>query len=130
MRKKILVVDDDPDVLELLRFNFKKAGYSVGTALTGLEALKKACSLAPDLIVLDLMLPEIDGFAVLETLRRDLTTATVPVIMLTAMSGELARYTGMGAGANAYMTKPFSVREVISQTASLLEPKDAVHRDA
>src|SRR6476660_746920 len=95
MRKKILVVEDDADLVELLSFNLKRAGFSVGTATEGIEALKKARSLLPDLILLDLILPELDGFAVCEILRRDSTTASIPIVILTAMSSQLARLTGL-----------------------------------
>jgi len=120
MRKKILVVDDDPDLVGLLRFNFKKAGFAVGTAAHGIEALKKVQSVEPDLIVLDLMLPQLDGLAVLETLRRNEATAAIPVLMLTALSGELARYSGLESGANEFMTKPFQVKELLLRVRNLL----------
>src|SRR5579864_1498702 len=110
MPKKILVVDDDADVVELLCFNLKKAGFAIGTAFNGVEALKKARSIAPDLILLDLMLPELDGFAVCEILRRDPATASIPIIMVTALSTQLARLAGLEAGANAYVTKPFEFK--------------------
>src|SRR5437867_12731972 len=90
MRKTVLLVDDDPEVLELLSFNFKKAGFAVLHAADGLQAITKAGSLSPHLIVLDLMMPELDGFAVLELLRKDPATAFIPVIMLTAISGPMA----------------------------------------
>jgi two-component system alkaline phosphatase synthesis response regulator PhoP len=80
MPKKILVVEDDADVLELLCFNLKKAGYAIGTALNGVDALRKARSTLPHLILLDLMLPELDGFAVCEILRRNAQTASIPII--------------------------------------------------
>lgn len=115
MRKKILVVEDDADLVELLRFNLKKAGFAVGTAFDGIEALKKARSLLPDLILLDLMLPELDGFAVCEVLRRDPNTASVPVIILTAMSSQLARLTGLEVGANDFITKPFSSKDLLAR---------------
>lgn len=120
MRKKILVVEDDAELVELLCFNLKKAGFSVGTASDGIEALKKARSLAPDLILLDLMLPELDGFAVCETLRRDPALADVPVIVLTALSSQLARLTGLDSGANDYITKPFSPKHLLSRVRALL----------
>ncbi len=120
MRKKILVVEDDADLVELLRFNLKKAGFAVGTALDGIEALKKARSLVPDLVLLDLMLPELDGFAVCEVLRRDPSTASVPVIMVTAMSSQLARLTGLEAGATDYITKPFNIRDLLSRIQTAL----------
>ena len=115
MRKKILVVEDNADQVELLRFNLKKAGFAVGTALDGIEALKKARSLLPDLILLDLMLPELDGLAVCEVLRRDATTASVPIIMVTAMSSQLARLTGMEAGAADFITKPFNIKDLLAR---------------
>ena len=128
MRKKILVVEDDADLVELLRFNLKKAGFAVGTAIDGIEALKKARSLLPDLILLDLMLPELDGIAVCEVLRRDPTTASVPVIMLTAMSSQLARLTGLEAGANDYVTKPFNFKDLLARVETILrrEPRSAL----
>jgi two-component system alkaline phosphatase synthesis response regulator PhoP len=124
MRKKILVVDDDADLVELLSFNLKKAGFAIGTAVDGVEALKKVRSLAPDLILLDLMLPELDGFAVCEILRRDATTASIPVIMLTALSGELGRLAGLDCGANDYVTKPFSPKQLVAKVDELLKNRD------
>jgi DNA-binding response OmpR family regulator len=120
MRKKILVVEDDADLVELLCFNLKKAGFAIGTATDGVEALKKARSVVPDLILLDLMLPELDGFAVCEILRRDPATASIPVIMLTALSSELARFAGLESGANDYITKPFSVKNLLGRIQSTL----------
>jgi DNA-binding response OmpR family regulator len=121
MRRKILVVDNDPEVVELLRFNLKRAGFAVGTAANGRLALNKACSLAPDLIVLDLMMPELDGFAVCEILRRDPVTCAIPILLLTAVSSQFARLTGLDAGASDYLTKPFSPRELVARVRSLLE---------
>ncbi len=121
MRKKILIVDDDVELVELLRFNLKRSGFAVGTASNGIEALKKACSIAPNLIILDLMLPEMDGFAVCEILRRDTATSSIPIIMLTALSSELGRLEGLSCGANDYVTKPFSPRELISRVEGLLD---------
>lgn len=120
MRKKILVVDDDAEFVELLRFNLKEAGFSIGTASNGVEALKKARSIGPDLILLDLMMPELDGFAVCEILRRDKATATIPIVILTALSGELGRLAGMEAGATEYVAKPFSPKVLVSRLKHLL----------
>jgi DNA-binding response OmpR family regulator len=120
MRKRILVVEDDLDLVELLGFNLKKAGFSVGTANDGIEALKKARSLAPDLILLDWMLPELDGLAVCEILRRDPDTASIPIIFLTAMSSQLARFTGLDAGASEYITKPFSPKLLLERIETRL----------
>lgn len=121
MRKKILVVDDDAELIELISFNLKQAGYSIGTAANGVEAIKKARSLGPDLIVLDVMMPELDGFAVCEILRRDTATATIPIMMLTAISSELGRMAAMGSGATDFLTKPFSPRLLVSRIEDLLK---------
>jgi DNA-binding response OmpR family regulator len=120
MRKKILVVEDDADLVDLLAFNLKKAGFAIGTAIDGVEAIKKARSLQPDLILLDLMLPELDGFAVCETLRRNAATASTPIIMLTALSSELARLAGMESGANEYITKPFNLKDLLARIKQAL----------
>jgi len=122
VRKKILVVEDDAELVELLSFNLKQAGFAIGTASDGVEALKKARSVSPDLILLDLMLPELDGFAVCEILRRDPATASVPIIMVTAVSSGLARLAGLEAGANDYITKPFNLKQLLARIATLLRP--------
>lgn len=129
MRKKILLVDDDMEIIEMVSFNLKKAGFSIGTASDGVEALKKARSIAPDLILLDLMLPELDGFAVCEILRRDKTTASIPIVMLTALSSELSRLAGLDCGADAYVTKPFSPRQLVSKVDDILKKRDSSLRN-
>ncbi|MCX6925117.1 MAG: response regulator [Verrucomicrobia bacterium] len=121
MPKKILIVEDDIEMVELLRFNLKAEGYALGTAADGIEALKKARSIRPDLILLDLMLPELDGFAVCDILRHDPKTASIPIIMLTAMSGQLSRLNGLDAGANVYITKPFSHSYLLQCIHDLLQ---------
>jgi len=118
---KILVVDDEPDALELVSFNLKAAGYDVVTADDGTDALKKARQHGPDLILLDVMLPEVDGLEVCKLLRRDPATATVPVIMLTAKAGEIDRVLGLELGADDYVTKPFSPRELVLRVKNLLK---------
>lgn len=124
MRKKILVVDDDADIVELLSFNLKQAGFAIGTAFDGIEALRKVRSITPDLILLDLMLPKLDGLSVCEILRRNVATASIPVILLTALSGELGRLAGLDSGATDYMTKPFSPRQLVSKVETLLRKLD------
>src|SRR5580765_662005 len=99
VRSKILVVDDEPEAVELVEFNLKQAGYVVVTAADGAEALNKARATAPDLIVLDLMLPEIAGLEVCKMLRRDPVTATIPIVMLTAKAAEIDRVVGLEIGA-------------------------------
>ena len=121
MRNRILVVEDESDLLELLSFNLKKAGFSVATAKSGIEALKKARSVSPHLILLDLMLPELDGFAVCETIRKDPHNASTPIIILTALSSELARLAGFEAGASDYLTKPFRLEELLPRIRGLLQ---------
>ncbi len=121
MRKKILVVDDDAELVELISFNLKQAGYSIGTASNGVDAIKKARTLEPDLIVLDVMMPELDGFAVCEILRRDPTTGSIPIMMLTAISSELGRMAALGSGATDFLTKPFSPRLLVSRIEDLLK---------
>jgi DNA-binding response OmpR family regulator len=121
MQKRILVVEDNSEQVELLCFNLKKAGFSIGTASDGIQAIKKAQSLLPDLILLDVMLPEMDGFAVCETLRRDPRTAAIPVIMVTAVSSILASFAGREAGASEYVTKPFSFKHLLNCINALLQ---------
>jgi DNA-binding response OmpR family regulator len=117
---KILVVDDEPDAIELIKFNLKGAGYDVLTAVDGDEALKKARALLPDLIVLDLMLPEVDGLEVCKILRRDQRISATPILMLTAKAAEIDRVLGLELGADDYVTKPFSPRELILRIKKLL----------
>jgi len=121
MKPKILVVDDEPDAVELIAFNLKAAGFEVVTADDGAEALRKARSHAPQLIVLDLMLPEIDGLEVCKLLRRDPATATIPILMLTAKAAEMDRVLGLELGAEDYVTKPFSPRELVLRIKKILE---------
>lgn len=121
MRKRILVVDDDPELVELVSFNLKRAGYAIGTASNGVEAIKKASTMAPDLILLDVMMPQLDGFAVCEILRRDSTTASIPIVMLTAITGEIGRLAGLGSGATDFLSKPFSPRLLVTRIENLLK---------
>jgi DNA-binding response OmpR family regulator len=120
VRKKILVVDDDPELIELLGFNLQMAGFIVSRAANGAEALKKVKAAIPDLIVLDVMMPEMNGFEVCEILRRNPETSGIPIIMLTAVSSELSRFAGFGAGATDYVTKPFSIKQLIGRIEELL----------
>jgi DNA-binding response OmpR family regulator len=122
-KPKILVVDDEPDAVELVEFNLKSNGYEVVTAADGEEALEKARNLLPDLIILDLMLPEVDGTEVCKILRRDQRTQAIPIIMLTAKAGEIDRVLGLELGADDYVTKPFSPRELVLRVKRLLKTK-------
>jgi DNA-binding response OmpR family regulator len=113
MQHKILVVDDEPDIVELIAYNLEAEGYAVITATSGLEALNRARAILPDLIVLDLMLPELDGVSVCEILRKLPSTAPIPVIILTAWKSEGSRSICQQSGAEEYMTKPFSPRDLV-----------------
>ena len=121
MKPKILVVDDEPDAVELIEFNLKSADYKVATADDGSEALRKARSFSPDLILLDWMLPQMDGLEVCKLLRRDPQTATIPIIMLTAKASEIDRVLGLEMGADDYLTKPFSPRELLLRIKNQLK---------
>ena len=119
-KSKILVVDDEPDAVELIEFNLKANGYEVATAADGEEALQKARAILPNLIILDLMLPEVDGMEVCKILRRDQRTQSIPIIMLTAKAAEIDRVLGLELGADDYVTKPFSPRELVLRVKRLL----------
>jgi two-component system phosphate regulon response regulator PhoB len=131
MKSRILVVDDEPDAIELIAFNLKAAGYDVTSAADGDEALKMARAVLPHLIILDLMLPGVDGLAVCKQLRRDERTAPIPIIMLTAKAAEIDRVLGLELGADDYVTKPFSPRELVLRVKRLLrsEPVPASETD-
>jgi two-component system phosphate regulon response regulator PhoB len=120
MKPKILVVDDEPDALEVLGFKLKEAGYTPVFAKDGARALTLARDEHPALIVLDLMLPEVDGLEVCKILRRDTHTAGIPIIMLTARAAEMDRVVGLEIGADDYVTKPFSPRELVLRIKKLL----------
>ena len=121
MKAKILAADDEPDALELIEVNLKSAGYEVLTAVDGREALQKARAAMPDLILLDIMLPEMDGLEVCKALRRDAATMSLPIIMLTARTAEIDRVLGLELGADDYITKPFSPRELILRVKNVLK---------
>jgi DNA-binding response OmpR family regulator len=124
MKQTILIVDDEPDAVELIEFNLRGAGFRTATAMAGDEALKKARDILPDLIVLDLMLPEVEGLEVCKILRRDPATSNVPVVMLTAKAAEVDRILGLELGADDYVTKPFSPRELVLRIKRLLRVAD------
>jgi two-component system phosphate regulon response regulator PhoB len=109
----VLIVDDERDLRTLLDFNLKQAGYKTAQASTGAEALARARSLRPSVIILDLNLPDVSGTDVCRLLRADETTRGIAVLMLTARGGEADRISGLELGADDYVTKPFSVREVV-----------------
>jgi two-component system phosphate regulon response regulator PhoB len=118
--ERILVVDDEPDILSLLVYQFSRNGFRVSTAVDGRSAISSARDEHPDLVVLDLMLPDVDGYEVLKTLREDEETHEIPVILLTARKEEEERVRGFEIGADDYVTKPFSARELVLRAKALL----------
>ena len=122
-KEHILAVDDEQDIRELVRYNLAKEGYRVSTAATGEEVITQARSLLPDLILLDLMLPEIDGFEVCKILKNDPKTSHIPIVMLTAKGEESDIVTGLELGAEDYITKPFSPRVLIARIRAILRRK-------
>jgi two-component system phosphate regulon response regulator PhoB len=120
MRRKVLVVEDDPDQLEVTRMSLKAAGFAIGTASNGIDALKKAQTVSPDLILLDILMPGMDGFAVCETLRENPTTASIPVLMLTGLCSHISQLVAFDAGATDYLIKPFVPEELVSKVEKLL----------
>jgi two-component system phosphate regulon response regulator PhoB len=121
VKSKVLVVDDEPEAVELVAFNLKGAGYEVTTAGDGAEALNKARRIQPNLIILDVMMPEIDGMEVCKLLRRDPATSSISIIMLTAKASEVDRVLGLELGADDYVVKPFSPRELVLRVKKLLD---------
>jgi DNA-binding response OmpR family regulator len=117
MSVRILVVDDEPPIIDLLSYNLQRAHYEVIVARDGEEALEQARKELPDLIILDLMLPKMDGLEVCRTLRQE---RNVPIIMLTARDTEVDRVVGLELGADDYVVKPFSVRELMARVKSVL----------
>jgi DNA-binding response OmpR family regulator len=121
MRKKILIVEDNTELLELMRSNLRQAGFATMGATNGLDALKKARSGSPDLILLDLVLPELDGFAVCEHLRKDPAMMATPIIILTGLTSSMTRYAGLESGANEYVTKPAKMDHLLSRIEHWLQ---------
>jgi len=119
-KERILVVDDEEDILELVRFNLNRDGYQVICSMSGDDALKKARSELPDLIVLDLMLPAIDGLEITKILKNESSTKAIPIVMLTAKGEEADIVTGLELGADDYITKPFSPRILLARVKAVL----------
>jgi DNA-binding response OmpR family regulator len=118
---RILVVDDDPVIQKLLEVNFQMEGYDVATAGDGAEALASVAAQRPDAVVLDVMMPKIDGIEVLRRMKADPGTAAVPVLLLSARAQAKDIADGLDAGADAYMTKPFDPVELLERVTSLLK---------
>jgi two-component system response regulator RpaA len=130
MRPRILVIDDDPAILELVAINLEMAGYDVYKADDGIKGQALALQLIPELILLDLMLPQVDGFTICQRLRRDLRTKDIPILMLTALGRTNDKVEGFNSGADDYLTKPFEVEELLARVRALLRRTDRVPQAA
>lgn len=119
--ESILIIEDEVDIAKLVGFNFERNGYSVDIAHDGREGLEKILKNQPDLVILDLMLPEIDGYKILKKMQRDTRSHSIPVIMLTAKSQIDDRLRGLELGADDYITKPFSPKELILRAKAILK---------
>src|SRR6266702_8927488 len=128
--RKVLVVDDEPVLVETIAYNLEQAGYEVMTAADGASALEVARREQPDLVILDIMLPQMDGLEVCRLLRREDSTATTPIMMLTARGEEIDKVVGLEDGADDYVTKPFGRRELLARVKALLRRADYVPPDA
>ncbi|KHO62798.1 ArsR family transcriptional regulator [Thermoanaerobacter sp. YS13] len=120
MAHMVLVIEDEVHILELLRYNLEAAGYKVITSENGKEGLDKALEEKPDLVILDLMLPDVDGLEICKILKKNDETKNIPIIMLTAKSEEFDKVLGLELGADDYITKPFSVRELLARIKAVL----------
>ena len=125
MARRILVVEDDPSAQRLISYTLEREGYQVIIASNGMEGLKKARGEEPELLVLDVMLPGLDGFELCHRLRGDPQTAALPILMLSAKAQETDISTGMRVGADDYLTKPADPSEIVRRVAKLLSKKDA-----
>ena len=126
MSRTILIVEDDATILDVLRHNLLREGYQVVTARDGEVGLAEARSCRPDLIILDIMLPRLDGIEVCRILRKEMS---VPILMLTARAGEIDRVVGLEMGADDYVTKPFSLRELLARVKALLRRGELVREE-
>ena len=129
-QRHILVIDDEKDIVKLLQYNLEKEGYLVSTALTGELGLQTAKTKKPDLVVLDLMLPGIDGLEVCRLLKTDRSTRHVPVLMLTAKGSEIDQIVGLEIGASDYISKPFSVKVLLARVKTIFRGQAEKSEDA
>ena len=122
MLKRILLVDDDKNLRQMLGASLKAAGYRVASAANGMQALRSSRAIHPDAIILDLLMPGMDGFAFCENLRRHPETASIPILVLSGLSSQIARFAGLESGANDYLTKPFYPSDLLERLKKLLSP--------
>jgi two-component system alkaline phosphatase synthesis response regulator PhoP len=123
MAKKILIIEDDPATSRLVDYSLRHEGYEVITAFNGLEGIRKAKKEAPDLIILDVMLPGLDGFEICHRLRAEPVTAQMPILMFSAKAQEIDKKTGLKVGADDYLPKPAAPAEIVSRAGILLARK-------
>jgi two-component system alkaline phosphatase synthesis response regulator PhoP len=124
LKKRILVVDDEPSILETIKFHLEISDYDVLSAVDGMEALKLARTENPDLILLDLMLPKMDGYKVCKMLKMDRRFKTIPIVMLTAKAGSVDEVEGYQSGADAYVKKPFDLEALGAVVEEMLEKSE------
>lgn len=122
MKRSVLVVDDEPNIVLSLEFLLKQAGYEVRVVRSGEAAVKAVAEWVPDLVVLDVMMPTLDGYHVCETIRADPKLRSVRILMLTAKSRDVEREKALALGADDYITKPFSTRELVERVKTILGP--------
>jgi len=120
MSSRVLIVEDEPDIRELVVHHLKREGYQVSAASSGEEALRQVQAAPPDLVILDLMMPSMDGLEVCRRLRQDPATASLPIVMLTAKGDEVDRVLGLEIGADDYVVKPFSPKELLARVRAVL----------
>ncbi|MGD0795344.1 MAG: response regulator [Dehalococcoidales bacterium] len=125
MTKKILVIEDDPATSRLVDYSLRHEGYEVITAFNGLEGLRKAVGESPDLIILDVMLPGMDGFEICHRLRADAATAQLPIMMFSAKAQDIDKNTGLKVGADEYLAKPAAPADIVSRVRKLLAQKQS-----
>ena len=128
MQETILIVEDEEDVAEMIRYNLEKESYRTVVAYSGAEALKAAEAHAPDLVLLDIMLPDLSGWEVCRILRDSTENHSIPIVMLTALSSEEARIKGLTLGADDFVTKPFSIKELLLRIRNMIDRQHALRR--
>ena len=120
MAKRVLVIEDDPATVLLISYILKEQGYKVLTALNGIEGFRKAVEQEPDLVILDIMMPEVDGFKICRALRREDRTSHLPILMFSAKARQIDKDAGLSAGADDYLTKPADPSEIVSRVDRVL----------
>ncbi|MCS5629032.1 MAG: response regulator, partial [Planctomycetes bacterium] len=129
-KSTVLVVEDEEDILEVIQYNLQQEGYEVACCMDGLQGLEQAKKLKPDLVLLDIMLPGMDGVEICRNLKEDDSTRRIPIIMVTAKGEEIDVVLGLGVGADDYIPKPFKVRELVARVKALLRRSNLEQENA